>query len=80
MRSSGDGSCHPFDFPRYALQESHARPDLGAGASTATDLRTGSETVHERFRWLAIEQARKNPKWPFGALIINTRTGDAQGS
>ncbi|MBT2420359.1 nucleoside deaminase [Streptomyces sp. ISL-22] len=29
---------------------------------------------------LAIEQARKNPKWPFGAVIVDTRNGDVLGS
>jgi tRNA(adenine34) deaminase len=30
--------------------------------------------------WLAIEQARRNPHWPFGAVIVHTRTGDVLGS
>ncbi|MER5939525.1 nucleoside deaminase [Streptomyces sp. NPDC001928] len=60
------------------LQESHARPDLAAEASAATDPRTGAS--HERFMWLAIEQARRNPEWPFGAVIVDTRTGEVLGS
>lgn len=36
--------------------------------------RTG--TGHERFMWLAVEQARRNPRWPFGAVIVHTRTGE----
>ncbi|WP_261989339.1 nucleoside deaminase [Streptomyces sp. uw30] len=60
------------------LQESHARPDLAAGTSAATDPRTGAS--HERFMWLAIEQARRNPEWPFGAVIVDTRTGEVLGS
>jgi tRNA(Arg) A34 adenosine deaminase TadA len=30
--------------------------------------------------WLAIEQARRNPMWPFGAVIVGTRSGDILGS
>ncbi|MDC0772469.1 nucleoside deaminase [Streptomyces sp. HD] len=26
--------------------------------------------------WLAIEQARNNPEWPFGAVIVDSRTGE----
>jgi tRNA(Arg) A34 adenosine deaminase TadA len=29
---------------------------------------------------LAIEQARKNPEWPFGAVIVDTRSGRVLGS
>ncbi|MFE5813319.1 nucleoside deaminase [Streptomyces sp. NPDC056479] len=45
-----------------------------------TDPRTGTGTHHERYMWLAIEQARKNPEWPFGAVIVHTRTGRILGS
>ncbi|MPY58024.1 nucleoside deaminase [Streptomyces spongiae] len=30
--------------------------------------------------WLAIEQARRNPQWPFGAVIVDHRTGEVLGS
>ncbi|MFE0257708.1 nucleoside deaminase [Streptomyces sp. NPDC059010] len=33
-------------------------------------------THHERYMWSAIEQARLNPKWPFGAVIVHSRTGE----
>ncbi|WP_234329622.1 nucleoside deaminase [Streptomyces viridochromogenes] len=72
------GVAAPFALPRPALPESHAATDVGAGASTATDQRTG--TGHERFMRLAVEQARRNPRWPFGAVIVHTRTGDVLGS
>ena len=29
---------------------------------------------------LAIEQARRNPEWPFGAVIVDSRTGEVLGS
>ncbi|MFI1731082.1 nucleoside deaminase [Streptomyces acidicola] len=76
------GVAAPFAFSRPVFQESHARPDLGAGANTATDLQTdsGAGTSHERFMRLAIEQAQRNPMWPFGAVIVDTRTGDVRGS
>ena len=61
------GIATPFALPQHMLQESHARhPDPGAG--------------HERFMRLAIEQARRNPEWPFGAVIVDTRTGAVLGS
>ncbi|GHH11757.1 nucleoside deaminase [Streptomyces lanatus] len=51
-----------------------SRPDV-AQASTGT----GTGTHHERFMWSAIEQARSNPKWPFGAVIVRSRTGEILG-
>lgn len=59
------GAVAPVALHRHSAQESHARPDRGA--------------AHERFMWLAIEQARRNPKWPFGAVIVGTRTGEVLG-
>lgn len=72
------GVAAPLAVPQQALRTGHARPDLAAGASTATDPQT--RTGHERFMWLAIEQARRNPEWPFGAVIVHTRTGEVLGS
>lgn len=72
------GVAAPFALPEQALQARHADPDLGAGVSTAEDSRT--RTGHERFMWLAIEQARRNPQWPFGAVIVHAHTGDVLGS
>lgn len=74
------GVAAPVALPRHALPVGHAQPDLGAGATSATDLQTGTGTHHERFMWLAIAQAGKNPKWPFGAVIVDTRSGEVLGS
>ena len=71
------GVAAPFALPQQALPAGHAAPGPGAGASTATDPRT--RTGHERFMWLAVEQARRNPRWPFGAVIVHTRTGEVLG-
>ncbi|WP_078662606.1 nucleoside deaminase [Streptomyces bicolor] len=30
--------------------------------------------------WLAIAQARRNPEWPFGAVIVHNRTGEVLAS
>ncbi|GAA4081712.1 nucleoside deaminase [Streptomyces shaanxiensis] len=86
------GVAAPFTLPGQAFPESHAHPDLGAGATAAatdpqsdsgtrTDngTRTGTGTGHDRFMWLAIAQARRNPKWPFGAVIVGTRSGEVLG-
>ncbi|SDP05113.1 Cytidine and deoxycytidylate deaminase zinc-binding region [Streptomyces sp. cf386] len=77
------GVVAPVALHRHTAQASHARPDPGAGATIATDLRTGEGAGalarHERFMWLAVEQARRNPKWPFGAVIVGTRTGEVLG-
>jgi tRNA(adenine34) deaminase len=83
------GAVAPVALHRHSAQESHARPDRDAGATPAADLRTGTGAsasasagagaAHERFMWLAIEQARRNPKWPFGAVIVGTRTGEVLG-
>ncbi|MFJ8630799.1 nucleoside deaminase [Streptomyces sp. NPDC093568] len=59
------GAAAPFVLPGPALQQGHAHE---------------SGRQHERFMWLAVEQARKNPKWPFGAVIVDTRTGEVRGS
>ncbi|QYX82497.1 nucleoside deaminase [Streptomyces akebiae] len=63
------GAAAPVTLPRPLLQESHARP---------VDPIARSE--HERFMELAIEQARRNPEWPFGAVIVDSRTGEVLGS
>ncbi|GAQ60570.1 nucleoside deaminase [Streptomyces scabiei] len=75
-------------LPRYPLRESRARSDGGADAHTAAKRRsttgaengTGDRTGHERFMRLAVEHARRNPEWPFGAVIVATRTGRVPGS
>jgi tRNA(Arg) A34 adenosine deaminase TadA len=62
------------------FRDGRTRPDPGAGAGTATERRNGSGAGHERFMWLAVEQARRNPKWPFGAVIVGTGSGEVLGS
>ncbi|WP_228472955.1 nucleoside deaminase [Streptomyces cyaneochromogenes] len=79
------GVAAPFALPGQAFPQSHTHPDLEAGATTtAPDPQSGSGTRtgsgHERFMWLAIAQARRNPKWPFGAVIVGTRGGEVLGS
>ncbi|MDX2830538.1 nucleoside deaminase [Streptomyces scabiei] len=74
--------------PRHPLRESRARTDGGADEHTAAKCRSttgaengsGDRTGHERFMRLAVEQARRNPAWPFGAVIVATRTGRVLGS
>lgn len=72
------GAAAPLALPQDMLQRGHALPEPGAGAGAATERPTGAG--HERFMWLAVEQAHRNPKWPFGAVIAHTRTGEILGS
>jgi tRNA(adenine34) deaminase len=51
-----------------ALVESAAAADA---AAPAPDLAT-----HERYMRLAIEQAKRNPVYPFGAVIVDSRSGE----
>lgn len=78
------GVAAPIALPRHAVQESNAAPDFSPGTNAATDLRTGTATAtgtrHEQFMWRAIEEARRNPEWPFGAVIVDNRTGEIRGS
>ncbi|MGD6757329.1 hypothetical protein ACOKM5_44175 [Streptomyces sp. BH097] len=57
---------------------------MTAGAATPAVFHGGTRadagTGHEHTMRLAIEQARKNPRRPFGAVITATRTGDALAS
>ncbi|MFF8356493.1 nucleoside deaminase [Streptomyces chartreusis] len=66
------GAAVPFALPQGMLQQAYASPDAEAGVVTERHGGVG----HERFMWLAIEQARRNPKWPFGAVIVHSRTGE----
>ncbi|MFI2238651.1 nucleoside deaminase [Streptomyces chrestomyceticus] len=43
-----------------------------AGANVAG----AGQAAHERFMMSAIEQARRNPAYPFGAVIVRTFTGE----
>jgi tRNA(Arg) A34 adenosine deaminase TadA len=71
----------PVALPRPALRESHAQPlDSQTQAQTQPEAQTRTRTEHERFMELAIEQARRNPEWPFGAVIVDSRTGEVLGS
>lgn len=63
------GAAAPVTLPRPLLQESHARP--------VDPIARGE---HERCMELAIEQARRNPEWPFGAVIVDSRSGEVLGS
>ncbi|MER6158195.1 nucleoside deaminase [Streptomyces sp. NPDC001868] len=76
------GAAAPLALPRHMLQESHARPAPDAGTRTGSDADGGGGGGggHERFMWLAVEQARRNPEWPFGAVIVHSRTGEVLGS
>lgn len=76
------GVAAPIVLPRHAVQESNAAPDFSPGTNAATDLRTGTATGtrHEQFMWRAIEEARRNPEWPFGAVIVDNRTGEVRGA
>ncbi|WP_251828983.1 nucleoside deaminase [Streptomyces sp. ATCC 21386] len=77
------GAAAPVALPRPALRESHAQPldsQTQTQAQPEPQTRTRTRTEHERFMELAIEQARRNPEWPFGAVIVDSRTGEVLGS
>ncbi|WP_272123681.1 nucleoside deaminase [Streptomyces sp. HD] len=64
--------------PREPHQKHHTHPSPDGGTNTASGPQTSDSgrAGHERFMWLAIEQARNNPEWPFGAVIVDSRTGE----
>ncbi|WP_244190535.1 nucleoside deaminase [Streptomyces caeruleatus] len=64
-------------LPPGTAQADEARPDTGPVLGARPGPHPG--TGHERFMWLAVEQARRNPRWPFGAVIVHTRTGEVLG-
>ncbi|WEH13453.1 nucleoside deaminase [Streptomyces sp. VNUA24] len=68
--AAATGIATSLALPRHPLRESRAGTEGGAG----------DRTGHERFMRLAVEQARRNPEWPFGAVIVATRTGRVLGS
>ncbi|MFC5220293.1 nucleoside deaminase [Streptomyces coerulescens] len=72
------GAAAPLALPQDMLQQGHAQPAPDGEAGAVTER--GAGAGHERFMWRAIEQARKNPEWPFGAVIVHTRTGEILGS
>ena len=90
------GAAAPLALPRPALQESHARPtnpinptdpinpvgpvNPAVPVDPVDPVDPIARTEHERFMSLAIEQARRNPQWPFGAVIVGSRTGEVLGS
>lgn len=47
--------------------------DAGTSAGAAASRATGTD--HEKFMRLAIERARGNPAYPFGAVIVDSRAG-----
>lgn len=47
-----------------------------AVTSTSDSLPVDRRLKHEKFMKLAIEQAMKNPAYPFGAVIVNEITGE----
>jgi tRNA(adenine34) deaminase len=49
---------------------------MAGGAGGTIDLGAVPRATHERFMRLAIAQARKNPAFPFGAVIV--RLGDGR--
>ncbi|MFE7766337.1 hypothetical protein [Streptomyces sp. NPDC057438] len=87
-RAVAAGVATPLVLSRHPLRESRARPGSGADADTSAgpqrvtgaEGHAGDRTGHERFMRLAVSQARRNPAWPFGAVIVGTRTGRVLGS
>ncbi|WP_405536830.1 nucleoside deaminase [Streptomyces sp. NBC_00075] len=66
----------PFAVPRPDLP----RPDRPRSELPESQVRPDERFTHERYMRLAIEQARKNAYWPFGAVIVATRSGEVLGS
>ena len=48
-------------------------------AAPSSDLSTVDMAKHERYMRLAIDIAKRNPKRPFGSVIVDSRTGGVVG-
>ncbi|UIX33297.1 nucleoside deaminase [Streptomyces sp. GQFP] len=66
----------PFALPRPEVP----RSEVPRSEVPESQVRTDERFTHERYMRLAIEQARKNAYWPFGAVIVGTRSGEVLGS
>ncbi len=49
---------------------------VAAGRGASGQVPAIAMAQHERYMRLAIEEARKNPAWPFGAVIVRPDTGE----
>lgn len=72
--AAATGVAAPFALTGYTV------PAADPVRHTADDLDTGTHTGHERFMWLAVERARRNPSYPFGAVIVHSRSGEVLSS
>ncbi|MGW0707085.1 nucleoside deaminase [Streptomyces sp. NPDC002643] len=69
------GVAAPFALTGYTFPADRARP-VADPPDTGGHTDHADHADHERFMWLAIEQARGNPYYPFGAVIVRSRTGE----
>lgn len=71
----GAGATGLLSAPRNVWASRRARAVIGSSSESPDEM-----ARHERFMRMAIEEARKNRRYPFGAVIVNDQSGELLAS